>query len=242
MDPNNPGQTPGGPTPDPWAQPQPPAQPQYPEQPAGQTPYGAPPAQPQGWAPPAPGYDPAQQQYPQQPYGQPPYPQQPYGQPPYPQQPWGAAPVAQPQKSKLPKILAVVVAIVVGLIVLGVVASMLLPSHAGKVIFTTDSPTTEGAKTCSLGTEVTTVKIGDPVYINVFYKKRLSGESVTLTILKDGVVQDTESLSSAESNGIDCLEYQQNLASFLDSPGSWEFKLTDSHGNVVSDGILTVTP
>jgi len=232
MDPNNPGQTPGSPTPDPWAQPQAPAQPQYPDQPAaGQAPYGAP-AQPPTWSAPTSGYDPSQQQYGQQPYP----PQQPYG-----QQPYGAVPVAAPSKSRLPRIIGIIAVIVVAVIALAVVAAMLLPSNAGKVIFTTDAPTTEGAQTCKLGNQVTTVKLGDPVYINIFYKERLSGQTVTMTILENGAVKDTESLTSDESNGIDCLEYEQNLASFLDSAGSWEFKLTDSNGNVVSDGILTVT-
>jgi hypothetical protein len=306
MDPNNPGQNSGAPTPDPWAQPQSPeqpqtpAQPQTPEQPqvpgqepAGQPSYGAPPAQPQGWGAPAPGYDPGQQQFgqqqyppqqpyggqqqypPQQPYGgqqqyppQQPYggqeqypPQQPYGgqeqyppqqpypgqeqyppQQPYPGQPWGGAPVPQ-QKSRLPRIIGVIAVIVVALIALVVVSSLLSPSYAGQVVFTSDAPTSEGAKTCQLGTKVTSVKLGDPVYANIFFKDRLSNETVTLTIYKDGTKLDSIPYGDTEVNGVDCIEDSSNLGDIFTSygAGSYEFKLTDSHGNVVSDGTLTVT-
>ncbi len=249
MDPNNPGQNAGGPTPDPWGQPQQPGQPQYPQQPPAAPVWGAPPA----------GYDPNQagaQQQPygqppqepyQQPYGQQPYDpnaygqQQPYGQQPWAQQPqWGAAPV---KKSRLPRILGIVGGAVVVLIILGVVAALLLPSNAGKVIFTTDAPTSAGAKTCELGNKVTTVKLGDPVYMNIFFKDRLSGETVTLTLIKDGKTVDSIPYGTAsEVNGIDCLEDYTNLADVLqqNGAGTYEFKLTDSKGNVVSDGTLTV--
>ena len=243
MDPNNPGQNPGAPTPDPWAQPPAPGQPAAP----GQPPYPQqPPAAPE-WGAPPPGYDPTQQPGAQPPYGQPgaqpPYgqPGQPgYVQPPYGQQPWGvAAPV---KKSRLPKIIVTVVGVVVVIFGLLIVASLLLPSHAGKVVFTSDAPSSDGAKTCKLGTEVTAIKMGDPVYVNIFYKDRLTDETVTLTILKDGTKLDSTPLPAAQSNGIDCLEDQSNWGEILQNQGagSYEFQLTDSKGNVVSDGTITV--
>jgi hypothetical protein len=241
MDPNNPGQNPGGPTPDPWAQPQPgqpqPGQPQpgqpQPEQPgygAPQPPYGSqPPGYPpqQGWGTPPQGFDPSQQ-----PYGQPPYGQPPYGQP-----VWGAP---APKKSVLPKVIGGVVLAVVAVIALLVVVGMLLPNHAGQVVFTSDAPTTEGAKTCKLGTQVSSIKLGDPVYVNIFFKDRLSNETVTMTILQDGKKLSSIDLPAEQSNGIDCVEDYSNWGALLQAPGTYEFKLTDSKGNVVSDGTLTV--
>lgn len=234
MDPNNPGQNTGAPTPDPWGQPQPqPGQPQYPQQPPAAPAWGAPPA----------GYDPSQQ--PQQPYAQQPYDPNAYGQQPYAQQPWagqaawGAMPV---KKNRLPRIIGIVGGIFLAFIILGVVAAVLLPSNAGKVIFTSDAPTSTGAKTCQLSNQVTSVKVGDPVYMNIFFKDRLSNETVTLSILKDG--KEVISMpygTAAEVNGIDCLEDYTNLSDVItqNGAGSYEFKLTDSKGNVVSDGDLT---
>ena len=47
--------------------------------------------------------------------------------------------------------------------------------------------------------------------------------------------------TAAEVNGIDCLEDYTNLSDVItqNGAGSYEFKLTDSKGNVVSDGDLT---
>ena len=110
------------------------------------------------------------------------------------------------------------------------------------VVFTSDAPSSDGAKTCKLGTEVTAIKIGDPVYVNIFYKDRLTNETVTLTILKDGTKLDSTPLPAAESNGIDCLEDQSNWGEILQNQGAgtYEFQLTDSTGRVVADGALQV--
>ncbi len=234
MDPNNPGQNPGGPTPDPWAQPpqpQAPGQPQYPGQPGydaqqppydpSQPPYGPPPAGqvPQGWGAPPPGFDPSQQGY---------------------GQPWGAPPPA-PHKSILPKVIGVIVVFVVGIFALLVVVGMLLPNHAGQVLFTTDAPTSGGAKTCQVGNQVTSVSVGTPVYAIYFYKDRLSNETVSLTVIKDGqqLIPPTP-LGAEMTNGVDCLEDTSNLGELLNGAGTYEFKLTTASGDVVSDGKLTL--
>ena len=222
MDPNNPGQTPGGDTPPAWGPPPAPDQPGYGAPPPPPAPYGAPPA-PYG-APPAPyGAPPA-------PYGAPPAP---YGAP----QAWGAPPPAA--KSSMGKRILIGVGVVlIALVVLGVIGYVLSPKHAGQVIFTTDAPTASGAATCDLGTQVTTVTAGTPVYANFFYKSRLTGETVTLTIIKDGSVLDTTTLTADQSNGVDCVESSANLGDL--TPGVYEFKLTSSKGDTVSDGSLTV--
>jgi hypothetical protein len=123
-------------------------------------------------------------------------------------------------------------------VALAVIGLVLNPGHGGKVIFTTDAPTSDGATTCQLGNQVTSVTAGTPVYFNIFYKSRLSGETVTLTIIKDGSVLDTSALTADQSNGIDCLESSANLSDL--APGVYEFKATTSNGDTVSDGILTV--
>jgi hypothetical protein len=219
MDPNNPGQTPGGETPPEWSQPPAPEQPRYGAPPLPpQAPYGAPPA-PYG-APPAP-------------YGAPPAP---YGAPP---PGWGAPMPTTPAKSSIGKrILIGVGVVIVVLVALGVIGFVLSPNHAGQVIFTSDPPTDSGAKTCDLGHQVTSITAGSPVYANFFYKSRLTGETVTLTIIKDGSVLDTSTLTADQSNGIDCVESSANLGDL--TPGVYEFKLTTSKGDTVSDGTLTV--
>ena len=212
MDPNNPGQTPGGSTPPVWGPPPAPDQPGYgAPPPPPPSPYGAPPA----------------------PYGAPPAP---YGAPP---PAWGApAPTAAPKSSIGKRILIGVGVVVIALVVLGVIGYVLSPKHGGQVVFTTDAPTASGAATCNLGNQVTTVTAGTPVYANFFYKSQLTGETVTLTIIKDGSVFDTSTLTAAQSNGVDCVESAANLGDL--APGVYEFKLTSSKGDVVSDGTLTI--
>lgn len=136
------------------------------------------------------------------------------------------------------RILIGVGVVVVALVVLSLIGYVLSPKHAGQVIFTSDAPTPSGAATCDLGTQVTTVTAGTPVYANFFYKSRLTGETVTLTIIKDGSVLDTSTLTAEQSNGVDCVESSANLGDL--TPGVYEFKLTTSKGDTVSDGTLTV--
>jgi hypothetical protein len=129
--------------------------------------------------------------------------------------------------------------IVVVLIIIGAAYTLITnPSHGGQVIFTTDAPTESGAATCQLGHQVTSVTAGTSVYANFFYKSRLSNETVTLTIIKDGSVLNTSTLTSDQANGIDCVESSANLNNL--DPGVYEFKLTTAGGDVVSDGTLTV--
>jgi hypothetical protein len=211
MNPNDPGQAPGGGTPPVWGPPPAPDQPGYgAPPPAPQAPYGAPPA----------------------PYGAPPAP---YGAPP---PAWGAPVPAQSKGGIGKKILLGVGVVIVALVAISVAVALLVPSHAGHVIFTTDAPTASGASTCDLGNQVTTVTAGTPVYANFFYKERLTNETVTLTITKNGSVLDTSTLTSDQSNGVDCVESSANLGDL--GPGVYEFKLTTSKGDVVSDGTLTI--
>ena len=225
MDPYNPGQTPGEPSPPVWGPPPAPDQPGYGAPPPPPPPYGAPespygaPADPYG-APPAP-------------YGTPPAP---YGAPP---PAWGAPAPTVPAKRGLGKrILLGIGVVVVVVVALAIVGMLLSPNHAGKVIFTTDAPTAEGAKTCNLGNQVTSVTAGTSVYANFFYKSRLSNETVTLTIVKDGTVIDTSTLTADQANGVDCVESNANLGDL--TAGVYEFKLTTAGGDVVSDGTLTI--
>ena len=263
MDPTNRGQDSGAPTPDPWAQPQQPTpqdpgqpwggppQPPQPEQPPVWTPgaydpNAQPAAQPPAWSQPAAGYDPNAPQYGQQPYGQQPYGQPPYGQPPA--QPYGVPPAwgvaaAPARKSMLPRIVGGIVVLVVVVIGLGLAASVLSPepAQAGQVIFTKEPPTEEGAKTCHLGTEVTSVNVGDPAYATFFFNHKQSNETVTLTILKDGSqIQKFVYGTGSDVNGLNCVEDSTNLADILTSAGSYEFKFTNSKGEVVSDGTITL--
>jgi hypothetical protein len=269
MDPNNPGQNPGGPPPppsDPWGQPpaqQPPAQQPPFQQPAQQPPfqqpaqqppapgqpgYGAPPewaggqpgyGAPPEWAGGQPGYGAPPEWAGGQPgYGAPPSygpPGTPYGAPPA----WGAPP-PQPSKSRVPKIIGAIVLAVIVLIAIGAVIAFISPNHAGQVLFTTDAPTSEGAKTCQVGHTVTSASVGDPIYAIYFFKNRLTNETVTLIVLKDGQQILSTPLSSDESNGIDCLEDYSNLGDILTTAGTYEFKLTTSSGETVSDGTLTI--
>jgi len=128
--------------------------------------------------------------------------------------------------------------VVLVFVALAIFRAVTNPNHAGQVIFTTDAPTASGAATCQLGNQVTSVTAGTPVYANWFYTSQLTNETVALTIIKDGTTIDTSTLTSAESNGVDCVESSANLGDL--APGVYEFKLTTSSGEVVSDGTLTI--
>ncbi len=248
MDPNNPDQKPGEPAPPPaWGPPPTPEQPGYGAPPS---PWSPPPAQPSpaawgaqpaqsapeqpGWAVPPPAYGaPPDPNMGQAPYGAPPAP---YGAPP---PAWGAPAPATSGKSSMVKRIVLAVAVVLIVVFgLGVAAAVLSPNHGGQVIFTSDAPTASGAATCQLGNQVTTVTAGSPVYANFFYKSRLTNETVTLTVIKDGTVLTTSTLSNDQANGIDCVESSADLSSL--AAGVYEFKLTTANGDIVSDGTLTV--
>jgi hypothetical protein len=51
-------------------------------------------------------------------------------------------------------------------------------------------------------------------------------------------VLDTSTLTADQSNGVDCVESNANLSDL--TTGVYEFKLTTSAGDTVSDGTLTV--
>jgi len=222
MDPNNPGQTPDDQAPPPatppWGAP-PPATPSW-GVPPPETPYGAPPAAPDGTPPEAP-------------YGAPP--EAPYGAPPA----WGApAPAAPPRRGLPRRLLAAIGGFIVVVAILLIAVMVLNPSHAGQVIFTTDAPTNSGASTCQLGHQVTSVAVGTKVYANYFFKSRLDNQTVTLTVIKNGTSLGSSDLTSAQSNGVDCLEDSTDLSTL--GAGTYEFKLTTADGSVVSDGTLTI--
>ena len=169
----------------------------------------------------------------QAPYGAPPAP---YGAP---APAWGAPAPTVPAKRGFGRRIIGGVGVVILLIIIGAAYTLIAnPSHGGQVIFTTDAPTESGAATCQLGHQVTNVTVGTSVYANFFYKSRLTNETVTLTIIKDGTVLTTSTLTSDQANGIDCVESSANLNT-LDA-GVYEFKLTTANGDTVSDGTLTV--
>ncbi|MFI5258966.1 MAG: hypothetical protein ACHQ01_05070 [Candidatus Limnocylindrales bacterium] len=134
--------------------------------------------------------------------------------------------------------LAAIGGFIVIIVILGIVSLVLNPSHAGQVIFTTDAPTDSGASTCQLGHQVTSVAVGTPVYANYFFKSRLSNQTVTLTIIKNGTALGSSGLTAAQSNGVDCLEDSTDLSTL--GAGTFEFKLTTADGTVVADGTLTI--
>jgi hypothetical protein len=118
--------------------------------------------------------------------------------------------------------------------------SNLNPSHAGQVIFTTDAPTAASAATCQLGHQVKSVSAGTSVYATYFYQSRMNGQAVAWWILKNGLPYSVAYLSAVNTNNVDCMEDGLDLNTL--APGTYEFKLELSGGEVVSNGALTVTP
>lgn len=129
---------------------------------------------------------------------------------------------------------ACVIAAIVGL-------ALLYPSHAGQVIFTTDPPTSESARTCQFDHQVTSVTAGTPVYAVYFYKARLANETIALTVDKDGTPIAQNALAPLASDGVDCLEDPLDLRSVgALGVGRYDFKMTIATGEIVSEGTLII--
>jgi hypothetical protein len=155
---------------------------------------------------------------------------------------WGPAPAA-PARRGVPRLL-IVVGVVALLVVVLVVLAVLRSGHAdaGKVVFTSDQPTSTGAQTCDVGTRVTSIKVGAPVYAVYFFSHRLAAtDTVNLELIKDGTSISSNPVPSTKTSDADCLEAFQDISATLDQPGKYEIKLTVG-GETVSDGTLTITP
>jgi hypothetical protein len=155
---------------------------------------------------------------------------------------WDPAPAA-PARGGIPRLL-IVVGVVALLIVVGVVLAVLRSGHAdaGKVVFTSHQPTATEAQTCDVGTRVTSIKVGTPVYAVYFFSRRLAAtDTVNLELIKDGTSITSNPVPSNKTSDADCLEAFQDISATLDQPGTYEIKLTVG-GEVVSDGTLTITP
>ena len=235
MDPTN--QPPGQPTP-PWG---PPAEPT----PWGTAPEpGAPqPGQPTPpWAAPGeptpPWAAPGQPGAPQPGYPQPGYPQPGFPPPGVPGQPWPQAP--QKSGGKRRRIaLAAVAALVV--IVAIVAFNVLKGSNDGKVLFSTDVPTS--AQKCNPTNVVTTISAKTSVYATYEYTGRMGSDQVTLNISKDGTAYGVPvTFAVTDTSGTDC---GYDPTDWSGEPGwgagTWKFTLTAA-GKTVSEGSLVVTP
>lgn len=122
-----------------------------------------------------------------------------------------------------------------------VAANSIDPSHAGQVVFTTDVPTSNGAATCQLGHQVTTATVGIPVYATYFYKARLSNQTVTMTVKKNGTPVYQNAVPALDSNGVDCTEDPIDARTFGGvGAARYEFTLTIATGEVVSEGTLVI--
>ncbi len=203
----------------------------------GAPPPAGPPAGPPGWGAPPPAGPPASAPG----WGAPPPAGPPAG-PPGSAPGWGVAPAA-PARGGIPRRF-IVIGVIVLLIVAGAALGVLTFGHpdAGKVVFTSELPTSSGAATCDVGTRVTTVKVGTAVYAIYFFSHRLATtDAVTLEVIKDGTSISKNAVPSTNTSDADCLESFEDISTVLDQPGTYEIKLTVG-GETVSDGTLTITP
>ncbi len=261
MDPKNPGQAPGEPTPPLWGPPPNPEQQGYDAQPS---PWGVPPSQQGYGAPPnpdQPGYGnpppPPDQPYgnppppPDQPYGNPPPPpDQPYGAPQYPYAPpqgqyggpppsWGVpAPTSRP--SKLPRIIGALVVVIV-LVAAGLFVYSMTTGRSGKVVFSTDVPATGTHTGCTIDHQVTTIDAATPVYATYIFGSTLGTEAISISVTKDGqTFIPATAVSTADTNGIDCFSDTTDLSQLPNwGPGTYHFAATSS-GTTEAEGDLTV--
>ena len=184
--------------------------------------------------PPASGWTP-------QPGQQPPasWPPQPDQQPPVGWTQPGAPVPARARGSWLPLVggIAIVIAIVVGVVFfLGGT-----DANAGKVIFTTDQPST-GVTTCHDNNVVTSIKAGTAVYATFHFKSRAGSDPLSISWSKDGTVllPPTQFPASVTTEGLDCVKDVTNYSLIFSQPGTYTITITDN-GTTVAEGSLTIT-
>lgn len=134
------------------------------------------------------------------------------------------------------------VIIVIGVIVGGVFIYQKVanPDHLGQVIFTTAPQA--GQTGCDITDQVTSVKVGTPVYAMYIWQHQLSAtQQVHEEDFKDGVSFDTYDVPTDKSSDADCLRITDDWSSSFDTAGAYEVKLTVGQ-EVIAEGKLTVTP
>ena len=163
-----------------------------------------------------------------------------WGQPGQPDGTW-AAPAPAPNRSRLS--IAIGGVLVVLLIGGGLLTFNYVQVHkdAGKVVFSTDEPVVGETAGCSPGNQVTSVKVGAPVYATYVFSARQGSETVSLTITKDGAEYlPATDLATSDTSGWDCFSETTDLGQVFEA-GTYKFTLV-SGGKTIAEGILTVTP
>jgi hypothetical protein len=177
------------------------------------------------------------------PWAAPGQPDQP-GQPGQPTPPWTGQPWPQvPQKSRGMGKRIAVVAIAAVVVIGGLFAFAMLRGlpDRGKVVFSTDAPTSETTG-CTVSHQVTTSSLSTAVYATYIYTATQGSDVVTLTISKDGTeVGAPIAIPTSDTNGADCTAESTNLSTEPGwGTGTWKFTLTAA-GKTVSEGSLIVT-
>jgi hypothetical protein len=182
-------------------------------------------------------------------------PMTPQGTPP-PAPPWSAPAPAQPGGGGAPSVAKAagnaILGRVLGLIGFLVVAGIIVggyivyqkvanPSHLGQVVFTTDDTATLSG--CDVGHQVSSVKVGTPVYAVYILQHRLTiNQQVVEEDFKDGVSLGEYDIAPEDSSDADCLTDLEsaNLSERWTEPGVYEIQLRVAT-EIVSQGKLTIT-
>ena len=163
-----------------------------------------------------------------------------WGQPGQPAGAW-AAPAPAPRRSRFA--IAIGGVLVVLLIGGGLFTFSYMQAHkdAGKVVFSTDKPVVGETTGCSPGNQLTSIKVGTPVYATYVFSARQGSETVSLTVTKNGAEYlPATDLATSDTNGSDCFSETTDLSQVFEA-GAYKFTLA-SGGKTIAEGTLTVTP
>lgn len=163
-----------------------------------------------------------------------------WGQPGQPAGAW-TAPAPAPHRSRFP--IAIGGVLVVLLIGGGLFTFSYMQAHkdAGKVVFSTDKPVVGETTGCSPGNQLTSIKVGTPVYATYVFSGRQGSETVSLTVTKNGAEYlPATDLATSDTNGSDCFSETTDLSQVFEA-GAYKFTLA-SGGKTIAEGTLTVTP
>jgi hypothetical protein len=146
---------------------------------------------------------------------------------------WAAAAPAPKGRSKL----WIVGAIVAGIVALGIIGAIFLPSNAGKVLFTTTKPQ-EGYSCNSIPNTVTSINVGTHAWVVIVFKEKMDDQPVTLEASLNGETLGSSPISVSETKGESCLA---DVETDLSTLPAGTYKFTVKHrGEVEAEGTLTI--
>lgn len=146
-----------------------------------------------------------------------------------------AAPPPPRRRSRLAIVVGVIVVGVVALIAVGAVLSFLQPSQAGKVVFVTTEP--KQGDSCHFNNTVTTINAGTHAWVVIVFREKMDDQPVSVTLSYNGESLAPIPYAVSDTKGLACIADRADLGIF--PAGTWKFTVTH-RGETEAEGTLTI--